>query len=457
MRLMLIDTHCHLEMKAFKSDRDEVIKRAGVEGIGYIINVGSDETGNINGLRLSMEHENIYSSVGIHPHDAKTLDESLFNKIRTWIKQPKVIAIGEIGLDYHYMNSPKDVQIEAFRRQIALARQSDLPVIVHSREAKDDTIRILREEAAGLKGVLHCFSGDQDMAWKVIEMGFHISIAGPVTFKTATELRDISKTLPDERILIETDAPYLSPVPMRGKRNEPSFIKYTAKELADTRGVSLEDISRITTLNAMRLFNIGSIPEKGEIAYRIRDSLYLNVTDRCTNRCGFCVRSDTSYIKGHNLKLEKEPSAQELIKAIGDPGLYKEVVFCGLGEPFLRLDLIKTVALWVKEQGGKVRVNTNGHGNAINNRNILPELEGIVNSISISLDAEDEETYQKICNPLIKNSFNNVISFIKESKKCIPEVNVTVVSVPEIDLDKCREIARDLGVGIRVRKYNVVG
>ena len=219
----------------------------------------------------------------------------------------------------------------------------------------------------------------------------------------------------------------------------------------------MEDISRITTLNAMRLFNIGSIPEKGEIAYSIRDSLYLNITDRCTNRCGFCVRSDTSYVKGHNLKLEKEPSAEELIKAIGDPGRYMEVVFCGLGEPFLRLDLIKTVSRWIKDQGGKVRVNTNGHGNAINNRNILPELEGLVDSISISLDAEDEETYQKICKPLMKNSFNNVISFIKESKKHIPEVNVTVVNVPEIDLDKCRGIARDLGVGIRVREYNVVG
>jgi TatD DNase family protein len=328
---------------------------------------------------------------------------------------------------------------------------------VHSREAKDDTINILSEEAAGLKGVLHCFSGDQEMAWKTIEMGLHISIAGPVTFKNATELRDISKTLPDERLLIETDAPYLSPAPMRGKRNEPSFIKYTVKELADIRGVNMEDISRITTLNAMRLFNIGSIPEKGEMAYRIRDSLYLNVTDRCTNRCGFCVRSHTSYIKGHNLKLEKEPSAEELIKAVGEPGMYKEVVFCGLGEPFLRLDLIKRVARWVKEQGGIVRVNTNGHGNAINNRNILPELDGLVDSISISLDAEDEETYQKICKPLIKNSFTNVISFIKESKKHIPDVNVTVVRVPEIDIEKCKEIARDLGVGIRVREYDVVG
>jgi TatD DNase family protein len=444
-------------MKAFDTDRDEVVERAGSKGIQYIINAGSDREGNEKGLMISRKYERVFSSVGIHPHDAKDLDEPFLKDIVSWIRYPKVVAVGEIGLDYHYMHSAKETQVEAFRRQIRIARRADLPLIVHSRDAEHDTLDILKDEAHGMRGVLHCFSGSSDIAGKAIEMGYYISFAGPITFKNAHGLREISRKIPDERLLIETDAPYLSPVPMRGKRNEPSFLGHTAQALAEARGVSLADIGRITTLNAMRLFGIGKVTARGEIAYRIRDSLYLNITNRCTNRCGFCVRFHTSFVKGHNLKLEREPSVEEVISAIGDPRRYREVVFCGLGEPFLRLELMKEVARWVKERGGKVRINTNGHGNAIHSRDVLPELRGIVDSISISLDAEDREKYEEICRPDIKDGFENVISFIKESKKYIPEVTVTVVSLPEINIDKCRDIAASLGVGIRIREFNVVG
>ncbi len=456
-------------MEAFDNDRDEAVRRAGNADIKYIINIGSDREGNIKGLKVSGKYPFIYSSVGIHPHDAKTLDESLYNELKMWIEQPgngntvasiqsnKVIAVGEIGLDYHYLHSPKEVQIDAFKRQITLARESTLPIIIHSREAKNDTLKILREDAQGVQGVLHCFSGDMDMAKKVMEMGFYISIAGPVTFKNAENLREIARLIPDEYLLIETDAPYLSPVPMRGKRNEPSFLKHTAHTLAEIRGVGISDIARITALNAMKLFKIGGFSDKEEIIYRIRDSLYLNITNRCTNRCGFCVRFQTSYVKGHNLKLEKEPSAEEIINAAGNPGAYKEIVFCGLGEPLLRLDLVKEVSKRIKQKGGKVRINTNGHGNLIHGRNILPELQGIIDSLSISLDAENEEKYEKICKPVFKNAFQAVISFIKEAEKYIPEVKITVVEIPEININKCRTIAEELGVELRIRKFNVVG
>ncbi len=455
--LKFIDSHCHLDMEPFDGDRDEVVKRALEEGIEYIINIGSDRAGNIKCLEVSGQYTHIFSTVGIHPHDAKTLDDKLFYELKQWAENPKVVAIGEIGLDFHYMNSPKDIQIDAFKKQIALARELSLPIIVHSRDAKDETLDILKKDASGMPGVLHCFSGDIDMAKQVINMGFYISIAGPVTFKKAEELREVVKTLPDERILIETDAPYLSPVPKRGKRNEPAYVKHTAQTIADVRNVTLEDIARITTLNTKKLFKIGEMSEKGEIAYRIRDSLYLNITNRCTNRCGFCVRFHTSFVKGHNLKLESEPSAEGIITAIGDPSPYKEIVFCGLGEPLLRLDAVKEVSKWLKDKGTKVRINTNGHGNLINKRNILPELDGLVDSISISLDAEKEDKYEEVCKPDFKDSFEGVISFIKEAKKHIPEVNVTVVELPDIDIEKCKQLAEELGVGIRTRSYNVVG
>jgi len=457
MKTTLIDTHCHLEMDAFNKDRDEVIIRARDAGIAYMITIGSDKEANMKGLRLCDDYPEIFAAVGIHPHDAKILNDDLYDEITRWVKCPKVVAVGEIGLDYHYMHSPKEMQIDAFRRQIAIAKDSGLPIIVHSREAMNDTLQILKEDAKGISGVLHCFSGDVEVAKKAIGMDFYISIAGPLTFKNARGLVEIAKFIPDEYLLIETDAPYLSPEPMRGKRNEPSFLKYTAQILAELRDVSIADIARITTHNAMRLFKIGEIHEKGKIIYKIRDSLYLNITNRCTNRCGFCVRFHTSYVKGHNLRLEKEPSPEEIIKAIGEPTEYKEIVFCGLGEPLLRLDVVKEVSSWIKQKGGKVRINTNGHGNLIHGRNILPELQGIVDSLSISLDAQDEDKYNEICKPAFKNAFQAVLFFIKEAKKYIPEVKVTVVEIPEVDIEKCRTIANEVGVELRIRAFNVVG
>jgi TatD DNase family protein len=454
--ITLIDTHCHLEMDDFNPDRKEVIKRAKDSGIEAIITIGSDLKGNIGGLKLSEKYDFIYSSVGFHPHDAKDFTEDIFNRIKTWTKREKVVAIGEIGLDYHYDHSPREVQKNVFKRQLQYAKEINLPVIIHSREAKKDTIDIIRGSGID-KGVLHCFSGDIEMAEKAMSMGFYISIAGPVTFKNARRLRDIAKAIPDDYLLIETDAPYLTPEPFRGRRNEPSYIVHTAMAIAELRGITLEDISRITTINAKRLFRIGRVPEKGETVYKIRDNLYLNITNRCTNKCSFCIRFHSYYVKGHNLRLTEEPAEEDLKHAIGDPSQYKEVVFCGYGEPLLRLDLVKNVAIWIKQNKGRVRINTNGHGNLIHGRNILPELKGIVDSISISLDAHDEETYNRICRPLFNNAFQGVIDFIRESKNYIPEVQITVVTAEDVDIEKCGKIAEGLGVRFRVRKIDVVG
>ncbi|MFA4830012.1 MAG: TatD family hydrolase [Thermodesulfovibrionales bacterium] len=505
----MIDTHCHLEMPEFSEDREEVIQRAREAGIEAVVTVGSDLKGNIGSLELSREYDFIYSSVGMHPHDAKDFTEDVYDKIKKWAREykikgprglasgesprrqgaihpsqcygerkgssdkmmhslepsnpqtlepflPKVVAIGETGLDYHYDNSLREIQREVFRKQLELAGELGLPVIIHSRESKKDTLEILKESGIN-RGVMHCFSGDMDMAERVMEMGLYISIAGPVTFKNAKNLGGIAKTIPDDYLLIETDAPYLTPEPLRGKRNEPAFVKHTAEKIAELRGISFEDIARITTLNAKRLFRIGGFPREGEITYKIRDSLYLNITNRCTNRCSFCVRFHTDYVKGYNLRLSDEPTEEELKTAIGDPSKYREVVFCGYGEPFLRLDLIKSLAMWIKEMGGNVRINTNGHGNLIHRRNVLPELKGAVDSISVSLDAHDEETYNRICAPAFKNAFHEIILFMREAKKYIPDIQATVVEMAGVDIEKCRKITDELGIKLRVRKLDVVG
>jgi TatD DNase family protein len=452
----IIDTHCHLEMDEFNPDRDEVIERAKNAGIEAIVTIGSDLEGNIGGLDLSEKYDSVYAAVGIHPHDAKDFSDDIYLKLKEWASKEKVVAIGEIGLDYHYDNSPREIQREVFKRQLAFAKETGLPVVIHSREAKKDTLEIIRDSGID-KGVLHCFSGDMDMAERAMAMGFSISIAGPVTFKNARRLREIAQAIPDDYLLIETDAPYLTPEPFRGKRNEPSYLVHIARIIAEIRGISMEDLARITTLNAKRLFRIGQMQEAGEIAYKIRDNLYLNITNRCTNRCSFCVRFLTDYVKGHNLRLSREPTEEELKNAIGDPSKYKEVVFCGYGEPLIRLDLVKSLSQWIKQNKGMVRINTNGHGNLIHRRNILPELKGIVDSISVSIDAHDEETYNRICKPVYKNALREVIEFIKESKKYIPYVQATVVELEGVDIEKCREITDGLGIRLRVRKLHRVG
>lgn len=456
----MIDTHTHLEMPQFDGDREDVINRALDAGLSILINVGSDLKGSKIAVELAHKYDFIYAAVGIHPHEVKEVTAETYKEIRKLLADPKVIAVGEIGLDYYKDYSPGDIQQREFIRQIRLAKEFKKPVIIHSRDSKEDTLKILKEEGVSeLKGIMHCFSGDEDMAERCIEMGFYISFAGPVTYPNADRLRRVVKTIPTNRLLTETDCPYLAPQQVRGKRNEPAYVRHVAEKVAEIKGLSIEDIDRTVKLNVHNLFGVG-IPDKtGRITYKIRNSLYLNITNRCTNECYFCARTTDPYVHGYNLKLEQEPSADDILKDIGDPAGYDEIVFCGYGEPTLRLDLIKEVSKKVKEMGGKVRLNTNGHGNLINKRNILPELKGFVDSISISINAENSEKYNKICHPVFNNdTYEAVKEFITEAKKYIPEVAVTIVDVPEVDEEKCKEIAeKELGIKFRGRRYNVVG
>ncbi len=456
---MLIDTHAHLEMREFNDDRDEVIQRAREAGVEYIVTIGTTVESSRDAVMLADKYDFIHAAVGIHPHEVKDILHPAYDILRHFAQHKKVVAYGEIGLDYHYEHSPRADQKRKFRDMLREARKLELPVIVHDREAHEDTLQILSEEwSSELGGVLHCFSGDLPMAARLIELGFSLSIAGPITFPKAGALRDVVRQIPIEHLLIETDSPYLAPTPMRGKRNEPAFVRHTAEALAKLKGLSFDDVARITSFNAMQLFGIGVMPEKGQIAYPIRNSLYLNITNRCSAACSFCVRYQTDFVKGHNLRLAEEPSADALIKEIGDPARYAEVVFCGYGEPTLRLDVVKAVATEVKRRGGRVRIDTNGHANLINKRNVLPELAGLVDAVSVSLNAQNAELYNKISQPQFGlATYDAVKEFIRESVKYIPDVTATVVALPEVDLEACRKLADGLGAKFRVREYNVVG
>lgn len=253
---MLIDTHAHLQMKDYNSDRQAVIKRAKAEGIEYIINASFDIPSSQLAVKLADENEGLFASVGIHPHDAKTLDERALEILRELAKNKKVVAIGEIGLDYYRDLSPRTVQRSAFIAQMNLARELNLPIIIHNRDSFEDMITILKENFDGLSGVMHCFSGDQDFADKCLELGLYISFAGPVTYPNSVVLQKIATNIPKNKFFVETDCPYLSPQFMRGKRNEPSYIKAVAKKLAELRHDTLPNISKYTSENAIALFKL---------------------------------------------------------------------------------------------------------------------------------------------------------------------------------------------------------
>ena len=263
---MFIDSHAHIDGPEFDADRQEVIQRARDAGVSAILNVGTGDphSGALErAVELAQKYEDIYTAVGVHPHDARLFDDRAEQSIRELIRRgTRVIAWGEIGLDFHYDNSPRQVQMDVFRRQLHLARDANLPVIVHTREAEKETIDLLKSEWAGsnLPGIMHCFSGSLGLAEKAMALGFSISFSGIVTFKKADELRAVAHEVPLDRLLIETDCPFLSPVPFRGKRNEPAQVVEVARCLATLRGLTLQEMARITTENFTSLFKLELSP-----------------------------------------------------------------------------------------------------------------------------------------------------------------------------------------------------
>ena len=260
--VILVDTHAHLDFPQFDADREPILERAALAGVAVIVNVGADLVSSQRAVALAGGHERIYAAVGVHPHDAKTLDGASLAELRKLATAPKVVAVGEIGLDYYRDLSPRPVQRRAFQAQLAWAAKLGKPVIIHDRDAHQETLEVLGEWAAGIKnsslagrlGVLHTFSGDLAMAEHAIELGFYISISGPVTYQNARQLPGIVRALPLERLLVETDCPYLAPEPYRGKRNEPAYVRLIGERIAALRGISMDELAEATTANAQRLF-----------------------------------------------------------------------------------------------------------------------------------------------------------------------------------------------------------
>ena len=455
---VLVDTHAHLIDKAFDPDRQGAVERAIEEGVHYIISMGTCLESSRRTLDLASSYAGVYAAVGVHPSDVKDVNERTIREIAKLTAEPKVVAVGEIGLDYFREGAPRKTQRRWFREQIRVAVEVKKPIIVHCRESADDIYEILEEEKAWRAGgVIHCFTGDEEQARKFLDIDFHLGAGGAITFSRSEELREVFERVPIERVLLETDSPYLAPPPHRGKRNEPAYVARVAETLAELHGMSTEEVTRLTTENVRRLFGVGPSNDEGSVAYSIGETLYLNVTNDCQNSCFFCgLLSDCVY-KGHNLTIENEPDAADILAAAGDPTRFEEVVFSGFGEPTLRLDVVKEVAGELKRRGAKrIRLVTNGLANKTHERNILPELNGLVDAISISMQAESPEAYAKVCKTKdIEEPYPLVKEFIRWSKNYIPEVEVTAVRMNGlIDIEACEKVAtEELGVAFRAHEY----
>ncbi len=483
----MIDSHCHLEMSEFDSDFKEVLKRMSETGVTHAVSIGSlaqneriEKTIEIIGL-----HDNIYTTLGIHPKSPYPYKDmggipKLFEKYYSKNRK-KIVAIGEIGLDYFLPDISKVdfekiriKQKELFKYQLELASVNRLPVIVHIRDAYEDAADILKEYVKNpdgfFGGVIHCFSSvEPAVAGDFLKMGFFISFSGNITYKKNDGLRAAAKEIPAEKILIETDSPYLAPQSFRGKRNEPSYIRFVLDTIAGEKGIERERLNGLTVQNTVNLFSLkgvgGFYPG---VAYKIGNSVYINLTNKCTNRCTFCPKyqggKSNFCVQGYNLELKKEPSVSEVISSVFRYYNFDEVVFCGLGEPTLRIETLKKIAKAVKAAGAggiKVRLDTDGLANAVYGRNISAELEGLIDSVSISLNAQNSALYNSICDPQIINkgidAYASVLEFVKESKKHIENVTVTAIDLPGVDITFIENLAKNLGVNFKLRHYNDVG
>lgn len=254
--MKLFDTHAHLDDERFDEDRKQLIEQIQKDGVSLVVNPGADMKSSRAAIKLAEIYDFIYAAVGIHPHDVKDITDEDLIELEAMAKHPKVVAIGEIGLDYYYDNSPRELQREYFIRQIELANKLSLPIIIHSRDASMETHEILKEYKKDIGCVLHCFSQSLEMAKEYLELGCHLSFAGPLTFKNSNKLKEVARNIPLDKIFIETDSPYLTPQPYRGKRNDPSKVRYVAEELSNLKGISTEKIAEITMDNALKFFGI---------------------------------------------------------------------------------------------------------------------------------------------------------------------------------------------------------
>jgi len=445
------DTHCHLCSSAYAEDIEAVLLRAGNAGVSRILIPGTDIEDSTCGAVLAEGHSDLFAAAAIHPSEAAGIGQAEFSRIVRLQLEAGVIAVGESGLDLHWPDGPPlAVQTELLERHISLAEAFGVTLVLHSRDAEEELLELL----GGPKSfpvVFHSYTGPGATAIRAAEMGFYIGLSGPLTYPANSELRSLAARLPRDRILVETDGPYLAPQPQRGRRNEPAFIEHTASVIAGIWGMDIESTADRLMSNSLEAFQLAP-RRRTDLVYIMYGRIYLNITGLCGNRCDFCVRERTDGLAGYHLAHMGEPDPERLRKilALLEPEWASELVFCGYGEPTMRPELLRELAFTASEKGFRVRLNTNGLCLASLSRNETLDLLEPFDTVSVSLNSHSRENYESVCNPSDTSAWEHLLEFIHLAKT-VCELRTTAVAHDGVDLSAVSALAEELGVPFRVR------
>lgn len=401
---------------------------------------------------LSETRIGVYAAAGIHPNELKpdSCSPDSLDDLTEILLRPRLIAVGETGLDLYRDRVPEKLQIEVFKEHIRLAEAFGLTLIVHSRSAEREVLDVLGDDVT-VPVIMHCYTGPDDTAREAVDRGYYIGFAGPITFGKNDRLRKLAGSLRADRILIETDAPYMSPEPVRGKRNEPSNVKYIADTISEIWERDSSVTAGILMANSLKAMQLGPA-RRTDLVYLLYGNIYMNITGRCTNRCRFCIKDRTDGIGGYYLKHNEEPVEKRLDSIIDSlsPRMGKELVFCGYGEPTMRPELLKRLARSAAGRGFSVRLNTNGSCLARLSPEGTRELLGPFDAVSVSLNASSREEYNRICRPADENTWDRLMEFIELARRSV-SVRLTAVRYPGVSTESVEELAKSLSLPFRIR------
>jgi TatD DNase family protein len=419
----MIDSHCHLNLSQFEDDFDETVGRALGDGVTAMMNIGYDRDSARDTMGLIERYPFIYGAVGVHPHDAEKLDDDLYNEITGYLDHPRVVAVGEIGLDFYRDLSPREVQRDVFVRMLRLARERGKPVVIHCRDAFEDVVATLAAEGSGYRGIFHAFNGTEEEARRVLDLGFHIGVGGVVTYRNSPLSRTVA-SIPLNRMVLETDSPYLTPHPLRGHRNEPAYVARVAREVASILKVTPAELDAATDRNYLEAMGIP--PEQAPRGvYRVKDTVYIQTT----------------------------PGPFAGLDAIDTAGV-AEAVVCGFGEPLEHKDRVVDAARWAAERGLRVRLHTAGLGNMIAGADVTPELAEYVDEVVVAFHgttaAQHEQTAQAGVDP---KAFEAMRDFMRRALGAGMDAVCEFVAAPHFEAEPCREFARELGAQYDIRMY----
>ena len=419
----MIDSHCHLNLDHFEDDRDAAIARAVTDGVAAFMNIGYDRQSLRETLSLLEQYPFMYGAAGVHPHDAAAYDPTLDAEVRAALEHPRMVAVGEIGLDFYRDIAPRETQQDVFRKMIALSREKHKPIVIHCRDAFNEVIETLINEGGTYRGIFHAFSAGEAEAGSIFQLGFHVGIGGVVTYKNARLAETVAR-LPIERIVIETDAPYLTPHPWRGKRNEPSFVTHVLRTIARVKDMSVAEVDRITTENYLQAMGLeaGALPAP---VYKIEDTLYIH-----------CAAA--------------QPADMDAVA----PEAVEEAVLTGLVDPLENMEHTLSLAAHARERGWHVRLHTPGLANHAAGRDVTKELVGVVDEVVVALFGVNARLHDELAYPALGNEgWELMRDFVRCSVASGLETVCEFIATPGFEPEPCREFAKQLGAHYDIRMY----